>query len=285
MELPFAVYTARQGYAWQSGIEYGIQKLELFRKAIGKMPEFDFGERASCGLLNVVDMIVAYRFMRQEKADFKGRDAGYLALTFCSREDARFIDAEAMLTEYPFATPLMEPPSSFEYAGGPAMPTEFSLPVQASTGCFNNERCMSAAGFVFAQTFEGTLRIFREEPSDAKGAQFRYELPPKPLVIEKEPEQRPVITPEPMTKQEPVAQSNDLWKWVAIVAMCIAILEAAIITVLLLPLRANDKPVPTPVSSVLPQIELKNKEESQDAQDAPQTGVKEANGVEHTKKP
>ena len=51
MKLPFAVYTARDGYAWQSGTEAGTGKLERLRKAIGKMPEFDFGDSASSGML------------------------------------------------------------------------------------------------------------------------------------------------------------------------------------------------------------------------------------------
>lgn len=80
MKLPFAVYTAREGYAWQSGTEAGLAKLERLRKAIGKMPEFDFGDSASSGLLNIGDDVVLYRFMRQENADFKGRDAVYLDL-------------------------------------------------------------------------------------------------------------------------------------------------------------------------------------------------------------
>ena len=43
MELPFAVYTARQGARWISGPAGDRAALEGFRRTVGKMPEFDMG--------------------------------------------------------------------------------------------------------------------------------------------------------------------------------------------------------------------------------------------------
>lgn len=289
MKLPFAVYTARHGYAWQSGTDHGIEKLDRFRRAVGKMPEFDFGERASCGLLDVGDEVVAYRFMRHEKADFKGRDAGYLALTFCSRADARFIDADAMLSEYPFATPLVDPPSFFEYAGKPAVPAAFTIPAQASTGCFDPAGCLSSAGFLFAQPFVGTLRIFRSEPDDGKGAQFRYDPPARSVVVEKEPKRMPVTVPTPMPREEPPEQKQDVWKWVAIIALCVAIFEAVALTWVLL-----EPSVPVEQEEALNELaadELTQQGQKADAEnhdsqsEPPADAVVEVDKTEKTKKP
>ncbi len=43
MELPFAVYTVRQGARWISGTAGDRAALEGFRRTVGKMPEFDMG--------------------------------------------------------------------------------------------------------------------------------------------------------------------------------------------------------------------------------------------------
>lgn len=177
MKLPFAVYTARDGYAWQSGTEAGTGKLERLRKAIGKMPEFDFGDSASSGMLNVGDDIVLYRFMRQENADSHGRAASYLAMTFFPRDDARFINADAILSASPFSAPLKNPPSLFDFSGIPAIPSDFSLPTQSSTGCFDQSGAMAAAGFVFSKPIKGSLHISRREPQSGKGSLFQYSVP------------------------------------------------------------------------------------------------------------
>lgn len=223
MKLPFAVYTARDGYAWQSGTEAGTAKLERLRKAIGKMPEFDFGDSASSGMLNAGDEIVLYRFMRQEKADSHGRDALYLAMTYFPRKEARFVNADAILSATPFAEPLKNPPSCFEYKGQASVPSDFVLPVQNATGCFNQSGELAAAGFVFSKPVNGSLHISRKEPKDAKGCLFQYKLP-LPTT-----RQDLLLQPEPLGQpyKAPLAQANvsEIWKWAAVAAIILALVE------------------------------------------------------------
>lgn len=224
MKLPFAVYTARDGYAWQSGTEAGTVKLERLRKAIGKMPEFDFGDSASSGMLNVGDDIVLYRFMRQEKADSHGRAASYLAMTFFPRDDARFINADAILSLSPFSAPLKDPPSFFDYNGIPAIPSDFPLPAQSSTGCFDKSGVMASAGFLFSMPIEGTLHISRKEPQDSKGSLFQYQKPEptrqQDLFRRPEPSERPCNVSALATIASPI------WKWAAIAMGILALIEA-----------------------------------------------------------
>lgn len=224
MKLPFAVYTARDGYAWQSGTDAGTAKLERLRKAIGKMPEFDFGDTGSSGMLNIGDEIVLYRFMRQEKADSHGRSALYLAMTYFPRKESRFINADVVLSEPPFAEPLKKPPSWFEYKGQPAVPTDFSMPTHNLAGCFNQAGELAAAGFVFSVPFEGSLHISRKEPKDGKGCLFQYKnsLPTtrQDLLRQPEPSGQPYSVPVTDTK------AVSIWKWAALAAITLALIEA-----------------------------------------------------------
>ena len=239
MKLPFAVYTAREGYAWQSGTEAGLAKLERFRKAIGKMPEFDFGDSASSGLLNVGDDVVLYRFMRQKNADFKGRDAVYLAMTYFTRPEARFVDADAVLKVFPFVEPLPDPPSDFDYCGSAALPTDFAVPAESATGCFHPEGHMASAGFVVAQPFPGILHVSRAEPANGKGAAYRYQLarPASPA----KPAKTAVLTPLPAPPPEKRAAHAAAWRRTAIAAILVAIAEAVALIWLWLPQDAASR--------------------------------------------
>lgn len=229
MKLPFAVYTARQGYAWQSGTEY-MPKLELLRKAIGKMPDIDLGEPLYCGMLNTGSDIVAYRFMRQEKADFRGRDAIYLALTFFTQETARFIDADILFENYPFTTPLTSPPSMLEYSGGAATPAEFVVPENNTTGCFNDCGSLTSAGFVFSKPFEGELHIVRNDPSDINEAKYAFRKNIS-VSVSKSPVHTTAKSKEVPSGDEGRVQSNtDMkWKHIALLLILVNILQGVCI--------------------------------------------------------
>ena len=245
MKLPFAVYTARDGYAWQSGTEAGTGKLERLRKAIGKMPEFDFGDSASSGMLNAGDDIVLYRFMRQEKADSHGRAALYLAMTFFPRGVARFINADLVLSAPPFAQPLKEPPSWFDYNGPPAMPSDFIPPKDSGAGNFDQAGSMAKAGFVFSKPINGNLHISRKEPNDGKGCLFQYSLPAptKKKVMCEQPSPMNHPFEAPLVRQTTTA----IWKWTAVAAVILAILEAFAL-IYLTHVRVSAQP--TPVGSM-----------------------------------
>jgi hypothetical protein len=229
MKLPFAVYTARQGYAWQSGLDHGKEKLERFRRVIGKMPEFDFAEPACRGIVNVQDTVVAYRFMRQTKADSAGRDAAYLAITFFSRDQARFIDADALFAGFPFCDPLQQPPSAFVYKGGPAIPGDFTIPSRSASGCFSSGGDLSSAGFVFSQAFPGTLKVHIQETPQPK-ALFEYALAaPQQAPVSAPAAPRPEVSSlNESFSSAPVVIHSDFWKAVSIVAVAVALIEAAI---------------------------------------------------------
>lgn len=230
MKLPFAVYTARDGYAWQSGTEAGTGKLERLRKAIGRMPEFDFGDSPSSGMLNAGDDIVLYRFMRQEKADSHGRAALYLAMTYFTRDDARFIHADSLLSSPPFDQPLKEPPSSLDYSGPPALPFDFVVPEHNSNGIFDPTGSLAAAGFVFSQPIQGALHISRKDSSKGEGVLFRYSIP---QVERQQPLPR---QPEPLEQtyavSSPTASHATKWKWVAITVGALALIEAMALFIL-----------------------------------------------------
>ena len=161
MKLPFAIFTAREGYAWQSGLSAGLAKLDAFRRAIGKMPETDYGEPMTAGIATAGDEAIVWRFMREEKADNRGRDALYLALTFFPRTQAADIDVEALLSTPPFSATVRNPPDEVDCPAGPSrVPEAFGR-----DGVFTPDGSLAAAGAAVAQVPAGTgLKIWREEP-------------------------------------------------------------------------------------------------------------------------
>ena len=163
MKLPFAVFTARAGYAWQSGLSAGLAKLDGFRRVIGKMPEADYGEPMTAGIATAGDEAIVWRFMREEKADNRGRDALYLALTFFPKTQAADIDVEALLAIPLFSATVRNPPDEVDYPGGPSRMAE----TIGRDGIFAPDGSLAAAGVAVSQVPAGTdLKIWREEPLD-----------------------------------------------------------------------------------------------------------------------
>ena len=179
MRLPFAVYTAQQGYGWVSGLEHGRATLERYRKALGKLPEFDFGDPLSCGAVNSGDTVVAYRFLKAEKWDFRGRDALYIAITFFPRAVAGEIDFERLLGMEVFTKPLREPPAWLDYGGGGSAGSEFDPEADAGSGTAAKGFNLSNAGIVFKKAFAGTFRIWRKEGDDGFSCTY---TPPAPVI-------------------------------------------------------------------------------------------------------
>ena len=194
MRLPFAVYTARQGYGWASGLEHGQTALECYRKALGKFPEADYGDAMTCGAVNAGDMVVAYRFLTAKYWDSKGRNALYLTLTFFPRAVAGEIDFERLLGMAVFTKPLREPPAWLEYGGGGS--TDSPYDPESDTGAGAVAVDLSCAGCVFQKAFPGTLRISREESAKGGRCGVAYRRPaPEPVLI----------SPAPVAMEGPVA--------------------------------------------------------------------------------
>jgi hypothetical protein len=157
MKLPFAVYTAREGYQWISGIDAGLPQLEKLRRAIGKLPEFDFGDSPSCGAVNSGDTVAVYRFMRERQGDFRGRDSLYLALTYFEKSVAGSINFDELLSLELFTSPLREPPSFLEYKGDVLVDPEFA-PDKSSP-----EIGLDSAGMLYAKLTVGSLQLVQKE--------------------------------------------------------------------------------------------------------------------------
>lgn len=166
MKLPFAVYTAREGYQWISGLDAGLPRLEQFRRAIGKLPEFDFGDPLSCGAVNLGDTVVVYRFMKEEKGDFRGRDSLYLALTWFDKSVAGSINFKDLLDHAVFVSPMREPPLSLEYDGGS------STDSGSVSDVLVNQIGLDAVGMLFARLDGENLKVIKVEGEQSCTARY-----------------------------------------------------------------------------------------------------------------
>jgi hypothetical protein len=152
MIIPFHVYTARDGYAWL-GVEPSQRPLlDTFRKAIGRMPDFDIGETERHGVLNIKEL----------------------------------------LQTSPFTTPQQNPPINISYQGTPSAPGEFTLPEKADTGTFHPAGSLASCGAVFSQVSSGSLHIFVDETTPPQPAQFRYTPAPVKASPKQAPEEDPI---------------------------------------------------------------------------------------------
>jgi hypothetical protein len=160
MRLPFAVYTAYDGYGWAAGLTHGRATLERLRRAVGKTPDFDYGAPPCCGTVSDGDTVAVYRFMRAERWDSKGRNATYLALSYFPRASAKDVDVERLLAFEPFRVPLREPPEWLEYDGPGADASGFDPETEESSGAALDLSCV---GSVFMKPFAGQLLVRRDE--------------------------------------------------------------------------------------------------------------------------
>ncbi len=173
--LPFLVYAAREGYGWVNGCTVPIALREQLRRTAGKMPDFDMqGAPGTCGVVNVGEWVLAYRFMRQIAGDSRGRDCAYLAMSYVKASEAGEINADALLLEPLFKTPQKTPPDTIAYAGGKGPGTAWQVPSQSGCGMFDARGSLSAACGAVGGVTEGTLRISRSEPEDGRGSRFEY---------------------------------------------------------------------------------------------------------------
>lgn len=177
MELPFAVHTAREGYGWVSGQEAGVARLAELRNAVGKSPELDVESKGVRGAVNAGDAVVVYCFMREVKADFRGRDAVYLALTYFNRAESGKIDIGHILGLDIFNETMREPPSTFVYAGGDSADSEYDPECKEACGTRRIE--LACAGSVFQKPFKGKLHVRCEEDAGGRRIGLALHTPPE----------------------------------------------------------------------------------------------------------
>ena len=228
MELPFAVYTAREGYGWACGLEHGRAALERYRKALGKFPEADYGDAMTRGAVNAGDTVVAYRFLTAEHWDSKGRNALYLAMTFFPRTAAGEINIEHLLGMDVFTKPMREPPSSLDYCGGVSAGAvcdpEADAGGKAGAKGFN----LSNAGRVFQKAFPGTFRIWRSDGESGFSCTY---TPPAPVnagpSVVSAPETPPTGSASPAPDVPEPAGNVWLLRRAAVVAAAVTVCLAA----------------------------------------------------------
>ena len=114
MKMNLAVYTAQEGYSWQSGTSFTTEELVAFKKRIGKFPSPDSAEFPFGGIFMLDDRVVFYRYHVAKKIDFRGRDALYCVLGAVSREEGAKIDPSALFACPEFAGPMKPFPTELE---------------------------------------------------------------------------------------------------------------------------------------------------------------------------
>lgn len=232
MKLNFFAYGARNGYGWLNGKTVPLAVREGFRKAIGKGPNFNFGESEISGVVNLEQEVLVYRFMRESSADSKGRDASYLAFTAFPRSLASDINAEEILFLPFFKTPVASPPDSFEYTGPSSSTSDLDLIFNKNaTGLFSSGGSLAAACSMFSSPFPGTLRITCTKSSRGMGSVYRYQHPQssEPIVPEQSIQDDPItpleiVLPKPQPAINPpvktvVVKRGCPWVWVIVIAV------------------------------------------------------------------
>lgn len=111
MTLPLAIYTADHGLVWTyPKQEIGFAELDACRTALAPLPDFDMGETGYEGVWVTAERVFVMVCQSAPKWDFRGRDATYLAVTWMSRDEAKGVDFEALLSHPVLRTPTKNPP-------------------------------------------------------------------------------------------------------------------------------------------------------------------------------
>ena len=111
MTLPLAIYTADHGLAWTyPKQEINFAALDACRTALAPLPDFDMGEAGYEGVWVTAERVFVMVCQSAPKWDFRGRDATYLAVTWMTREEAKGVDFEVLLSHPALRTPTKNPP-------------------------------------------------------------------------------------------------------------------------------------------------------------------------------
>lgn len=193
--------------------------MEQLRRAIGRLPEFDFGDPLSCGAVNSGDTVVVYRFMQEKRGDSRGRDSLYLALTYFPRSIAGSINFEELLANMAFATPMREPPSSLLYDGGPSADLGFDF------DNIGTEIELKGAGCLFVKLSNATLNLIQAQ--GAMRCAVKY-VPHVEEVDSSEHCEGVITEPVPNTENESlITQRCRYWGLKIVVALLIVALAFA----------------------------------------------------------
>lgn len=168
MTLPLAIYTANHGLAWTyPKQEIGFAELDSCRTALAPLPDFDMGEAGYEGVWVTAERVFAVVCQSAPKWDFRGRDATYLAVTWMTREEAKGVDFEVLLSHPALRTPTKNPPSFIEVHQTPFR----SFPIQELSTVLPSFQ--SVATLISALPMNQTAKIKRN--LNASNVTCRYE--------------------------------------------------------------------------------------------------------------
>lgn len=111
MKINLAVYTARDGYAWQPGSAYSASELDEFKVAIGKMPVIGIDDLPKRGVVRVGDRVLYYCCRVAKAVDIRGRDALYCVIGAIPSEDAETVEEELLFAAPEFSTVMIPFPT------------------------------------------------------------------------------------------------------------------------------------------------------------------------------
>ena len=120
MKINLAVYTATEGYSWQTGTRILNSDLIEYKKIIGRFPDPTVDTLPFGGAFVYHNKVVFYRFHIAKQADSKGRDALYLILGECPKNIAMKIDFNSLFAKTEMASPSNPFPFELDYIGAPS---------------------------------------------------------------------------------------------------------------------------------------------------------------------
>lgn len=108
METKLYIFSAKDGMQWLSGHKRDTPRLTFIRQKIGKLVDFNTGERAYHGILIYKDISYIYSCFLAPRFDFRGRDATYFIFTEINTSFLKEINIRALLSSKIFTQPLTE---------------------------------------------------------------------------------------------------------------------------------------------------------------------------------
>ena len=120
MKINLAIYTAKEGYSWQSGKNISQKSLIEYKQIIGRFPDPTVDILPFGGAFLCKNKAVFYRFHIAKQADSKGRDALYVVLGEVDKELACKINFQTLFMQSEFALTANIYPDEMNYIGGTA---------------------------------------------------------------------------------------------------------------------------------------------------------------------
>ena len=184
MKINLAVYTAVNGYDWQTGTPaYSTADLVRYKGGIGKLPNPPMDVVPYGGVFNDNDTIVFYRMHMAIKSDANRRDSLYIVLGTLKKNEIGKIDFKCPFNMPEFAKPQKTAPIQVIYTGPNAEgePLDYSVSFKETKV---GEEMLSAIGICFAKMpVEGNLSMRITVANDKTATAIQYEAPPPPPLL------------------------------------------------------------------------------------------------------